>query len=85
MSHWKEAIGGALPGLTGEQYEEVRGTGPDGQAAEEGHEQTEVQGTASGLRLHLHRVSVGLAISVLASIQLAWLAVLAYGFVELVT
>jgi hypothetical protein len=71
--------------LAREQHEEVRSTGPDGQAAKQGREETEVQGSASGLSLYLHRVAVGLAILVVASIQLAWPAVLGYGFVELIT
>jgi hypothetical protein len=37
------------------------------------------------MRFHVHRVSIGLALLLLASIQLAWLALLGYGLVELVT
>lgn len=74
-----------MPTLADEQRQEVRGAGPDSQAAKQGREETDVQGTRSGLRLHLHRVSLGLAILLLASIQLAWLAVLGYGLVELIT
>jgi hypothetical protein len=67
-----------VPSLADEQHEEIRA------------EVTQVQGAGSGPsfqlhRLHLHRVSVGLVILVLAAIQLGWLAVLGYGFVKLIT
>jgi hypothetical protein len=82
VSQRKQQARVAVPTLS-EQDEEVRGGGPDSKTAEERHEETEVPGSRSGLRLHLHRVTVGLAILVAASIQLAWLAVLGYGLVKL--
>jgi hypothetical protein len=69
--------------LAREQHEEVCGAGPDGQAAEDCNQEADVQRTAPGMRLHVHRVSIGLAILLLASIQLAWLALLGYGLVQL--
>ena len=84
-----EAFGEAFPsGLTHERVQGIQSAEPDADAPEQGDAQTRVEtsGRLAAVPVSLgRRVQVVSFLSVIAVVQLAWLSLLAYGLLSVLS